>query len=128
MSSSTPDSVKAELEAGKMKEGNSVVDENNALQVGTDLNTHMYVDGNSALQVGGFPFAVQMFAGVTNTANSVATIEGQSTGTANDLMHLTLVSGANATAVIAGYYRVTVTDDAGNITTGAYYAPFYTLG
>lgn len=128
MSSSTPDSVKAELEAGKMKEGNSVVDENNALQIGTDLNAPMYVDGNSNLQVGGFPFPVQMFAGVTSTSNSVATIEGSATGSANDLMHLTLVAGANATAVIAGYYRVTVTDDAGVITTGAYYAPFYTLG
>lgn len=130
MSSSTPDSVKAELEAGKMKEGNSVVDENNALQVGADLNAHMYVDGNSTLQVGAFPFAVQAFAGVQNTANSVVTIEGSSTGTANDLMHLTLVTGANATATIAGYYRITILDDAGNINSGAsgaYYAPFYTL-
>lgn len=127
MSTPSLDALKAELDAGKMQEGNAVVDASNALQTGTDLNAPMYVDGNSTLQVGGFPFALQMFAGVTNTANSVVSIEGQSTGTANDLMHLTLVSGSNATATIAGYYRVTVTDDAGNITTGAYYAPFYTL-
>lgn len=127
MSSPSTDGLKQEIDQGRMREGNQVQDQDGTPQTGTDLNAPMYVDLNSQLQIGGFPFALQLFGGVTNTANSALTIEGQSTGAANDLMHLTLVSGANATATIAGYYRVTVTDDAGNITTGAYYAPFYTL-
>lgn len=121
------EAVQASIRGAAMREGNIVLDLDGSPQVGADLNSHMYVDTAGTMQVGAFPFAVQAFAGVQNTANSAISIEGQSTGTANDLMHLTLVSGVNATATIAGYYRVTVTDDAGNITTGAYYAPFYTL-
>lgn len=127
MSSSTPDSVKAELEAGKMKEGNSVVDDNNALQTGTDLNAPMYVDGNSTLQVGGFPFAVQLLAGVTSTSNSIASIEGSTTGSANAILTQTLVQGAAASLTTTGFLRITVTDDAGNLTNGQYYIPFGTL-
>lgn len=65
--------------------------------------------------------------GAATTATSVLAVRGQATGSANDLMHLTLVKGSNATATIAGYMRITVTDDAGVIVTGDYYAPFYTL-
>ena len=90
-------------------------------------STPIYIDSNSQLAAGGYPFPVQLFAGVTNSGFAVASIQGRATGTANDLMHLTLVSGANATATVAGYYRISVTDDAGVITTGDYYAPFYTL-
>ena len=87
----------------------------------------VYIDSSSVPQTAGFPFAVPMLAGVTSTSASVITIQGSATGSANELMHLTLVLGANATATIAGWYRATVTDDAGVITTGDYYVPFYTL-
>lgn len=127
MSTPNLDGLKLELDAGKMKEGNAVVDELQALQTGTDLNAFMFVDGNSTMQVGPLPFAAPLAAGVTSTSNSVLAIEGSATGSANELMHLTLVAGANATATIAGYYRVSLVDDAGVITSGAYYAPFYTL-
>lgn len=87
----------------------------------------LYVDSNSTLATGNIPFALPLFSGVTSTSASVISIEGSATGSANELMHLTLVAGANATATVAGYYRITLTDDAGVITSGAYYAPFYTL-
>ena len=88
----------------------------------------VYIDSSSVPQTGGFPFAVPMIAGASSTSASVVSIQGSATGSADELMHLTLVKGANATATIAGWYRATVTDDAGVITTGDYYVPFYTLG
>lgn len=87
----------------------------------------VYSDSSSQLAIGNIPFAFPLMAGVTSTSASLLTVEGSATGSADELMHLTLVKGANATATVAGYYRLTVTDDAGVITTGAYYAPFYTL-
>ncbi len=126
MSTPTSDGLKLEIDQGKMKVGNPIVDANGLPLTGTNVSTVPYVDSSGNLQI--TPIALPLAAGAVNTANSVLSISGQATGTANDLMHLTLVGGANATAVIAGYYRVTVTDAAGVITSGAYYAPFYTLG
>lgn len=127
MSSPNLDGLKAELDAGKMQEGNAVVDANNALQTGGDLNAPMFVDGNSTMQVGGFPFAIQLLAGVTSTSNSIATIEGSSTGTAAAALTQTLVQGTSASLTTTGFLRITITDDAGNLTNGQYYIPFGTL-
>lgn len=91
-------------------------------------STPVYIDSNSAVQTGGFPFVVPMIAGVASTSAAVLSMTGSATGSANELMHQTLVLGSNATAVIGGYYRITVTDNAGVVTNGDYYAPFYTLG
>lgn len=124
MSTPSTDGLKLEIDAGRMRIGNQV-------QASTGLpqtaSTTLYVDSGSNLASGNLPFALPLFAGVTSTSASVYSIEGSATGTANDLMHLTLVKGSNATATVAGYYRITVTDDAGVVTTGDYYAPFYTL-
>lgn len=87
----------------------------------------VYIDSNSVPQTGGFPFTVQMLGGTLTTSTAIASLQGSATGSADELMHLTFVKGANATATIGGYYRVTITDDAGVITTGNYYVPFYTL-
>lgn len=122
------EAIQQTIRQSAMREGVQVLDLDGTPQTGTDLNSHMYVDTAGTMQVGAFPFAIQAFAGVASTSNSVLSIEGSATGSANELMHLTLVSGANATATVAGYYRITVTDDAGVVTSGAYYAPFYTLG
>lgn len=127
MTTSSLDALKAELDAGKMQEGNAVVDANGVYQTGNDLSAPMYVDANSTMQVGGFPFALQLLAGLTDTSFSTLNIQGQSTTTANDMMHLTLVAGSNGTFATAGWARVAVTDLAGNITTGNYYIPFGTL-
>lgn len=124
MSEMGNEAVQSQIVQRGLKVGNSIHVQTSGAAVSGSQNT--YVDANGQLAVGAFPFAIATNANATS--NSIFSFEGQSTGTANDLMHLTLVSGANATATIAGYYRVTVTDDAGNITTGAYYAPFYTLG
>ena len=122
MSSSTPDGLKQEIDQGRMNVGNQVL-----TATGAPINTAspMFVDANGRMAAA---LPVVMATGATNTGISVLSIQGSATGSANDLMHLTLVAGANATATIAGYMRITVTDDAGVITTGNYYAPFYTLG
>lgn len=87
----------------------------------------LFVDANSAESSGNIPFTVPLFAGVTSTSASVVSIEGSSTGTAADAMHLTLVQGAAGSLTTAGFLRVTITDDAGNLTNGQYYIPFGTL-
>jgi hypothetical protein len=125
MAYETIENVVAYVKSVAMRIGNSILDGSGVALTSTSVP--LYVDSSSKLAAGGFPFPVQFLAGVTSTASAVATIQGQATNTANDLMHLTLVKGANATATVAGYYRVSVTDDAGVITTGDYYAPFYTL-
>ena len=123
------------------QDNNSLEAKINALsmRIGNDVNladpqagkatasTLLYVDSNQKLAQGDVPFPVVLAAGSTDTSFSAMSIKGSATGSANELMHLTLVKGANATATIAGYTRITVTDAAGVITTGAYYMPFYTL-
>lgn len=121
MSSPSTDGLKDEIEQGKMKVGNQVVTSTGAAI--TDASP-MFVDASGRLAAA---LPVLMATGATNTGIAVMSVRGSATGSANDLMHLTLVAGANATATIAGYMRITVTDDAGVITTGNYYAPFYTL-
>lgn len=123
--SETADGVKQQLDQQSMTVGNIV---RGSDKLPNTVSVPMYVDSGSKLAAGGFPFAVPMIAGATDTSASASSIRGSSTGSANELMHQTLVIGANATAVIAGYKRITVTDDAGNIANGAYYEPFYTLG
>ncbi len=105
-----------------MKVGNNVVDAT-SIPVGTEAP--MFVDSSGKMAAS---LPVVMATGANNTGIAIMSLKGSATGTANDLMHLTLVGGANATATIAGYYRMTVTDAAGVITPGDYYAPFYTLG
>lgn len=87
----------------------------------------VYVDSSSNLQAGNIPFAIPLMAGVTSTAFSVMSVEGSTTGAANVSMTQTLVQGASASLTTTGFLRVTITDDAGNLTNGAYYIPFGTL-
>lgn len=121
MSSPSPDAVHAEVEAGRMKVGNIVAGANGAA---ITTPSPLFISAAGVLAAS---LPVVMYTGATNTGISMLSLQGSATNTANDLMHLTLVKGANATATIAGYYRVTVTDDNGVITNGDYYAPFYTL-
>lgn len=121
MSTPSTDALKQEIDAGRMRVGNQV-----QLASGLPAATSapIYTDSSGNLAVGDtFP----LVSNIASTASAGFSIRGQATGTANDLMHLTLVAGANATATIAGYVRTNVTDDAGVITSGAYYMPFYTL-
>lgn len=118
------DAVNQQIESRGLREGNPIKTANAGAST---ASSPLYVDSNSKLAVGGFPFAVSLLAGVTDTSFSALSITGQSTGTAADAMHQTLVSGALASFTAAGFVRVTVTDSAGNITSGAYYVPFGTL-
>ena len=87
----------------------------------------VYIDSSSVPQTGALPFANPLSAGATDSSFSTWTITGRATGSADELMHLNLVKGANATSTIAGFVRTTITDQAGVITDGDYYVPFYTL-
>lgn len=95
---------------------------------GVTASKPVYIDSSSVPQTGGFPFTVPMLGGTLTTSTAIMSIQGSATGSDDELMHLTLVKGANATATIGGFFRATITDDAGVITTGSYYVPFYTLG
>jgi hypothetical protein len=128
MATQDNNSLEAKINAlGGIRVGNSVVDADVGLNSLVSASQPIYVDSSSKVAVGDLPFVLPLAAGVTDTSFSLLSLKGSATGSANELMHLTLVAGANATATIAGYYRVTVTDSNGVITTGAYYAPFYTL-
>lgn len=124
-SSISPDGARAEIVENALVAGNPVKNSSKGIATASKL---IYVDANSKLASGGLPFAAPLISGVTSTSASVLDVEGSATGSADELMHLTLVKGANATSTIAGFMRITVTDDAGVITNGAYYMPFYTLG
>lgn len=125
MSTQDNNSLEAKINAIGLKVGNDVLASTGLPTTASQL---LFVNANKQLAQGDLPFTVPLAAGVTDTSFAAMSVKGQATGTANDLMHLTLVAGANATATIAGYYRLTVTDSAGVIVTGDYYAPFYTLG
>ena len=120
------DSLEAKINALSMRIGNDVNLADPQAGKAT-ASTLLYVDSSQKLAQGDVPFPVVLAAGSTNTGYSSMSIKGSATNSDNDLMHLTLVKGANATATIAGYTRITVTDAAGVITTGDYYMPFYTL-
>lgn len=108
-----------------LKVGNLIKD---LVGASASASVPLYSDSNSKLAVGGFPFALQLLAGVTDTSFSVAAITGSSTGSANELMHQTLVDGAQVTTFTkTGFLRVTITDSAGNITNGAHYIQIGTL-
>lgn len=108
-----------------LKVGNLIKD---LVGASASASVPLYSDSNSKLAAGGFPFALQLLAGVTDTSFSVAAITGSSTGSANELMHQTLVDGAQVTTFTkTGFLRVTITDSAGNITNGAHYIQIGTL-
>lgn len=91
-------------------------------------STPVYLDSNTQLASGGFPFAVQLVSGVTDTSAAVMAVTGSSTLTANDIMHQTLVAGAGVTTwTKTGFIKVNITDSAGNITNGDHYIQFGTL-
>lgn len=124
MSTPTADGLKAEIDAGKMAIGNKVVTVSGAIST---ISSNVFIDANGGLDSGALPFTIPLFAGLTDTSFSVMSIRGQATLTAADAMHQTLVSGAATSLTTVGFLRVTITDDAGNLTNGAYYIPFGTL-
>lgn len=138
MSSPTPGSVQDELNTKAFKEDNFLTTVEGASSTVSSLpyvnsesklqtkplnpSKPLWVDSNSVPHAGEFPFAVPLHSGVVNTGSSVLDIKGSSTLTANDIYHQVLVEGSQVTTFGSQVYiRVSVTDEAGNITDGDYY-------
>ena len=141
-SSSTPDGLKAEIDAGKMAIGNPVVTSTGAPATASSLpyidsssqlartavtaSKPVYIDSNSVPQTGGFPFGI-VVTGVEATQAAVFDITAVTTLSAAEIMHETIVSGAATSLTTTGFLRIKITDTADNLTDGFYYVPFGTL-
>lgn len=123
MSTQSPDSLKVEIDAGKMKVGNEVLA---ATGLATGASTIPYIDSNNQLAVGAIPFAIATSASATTV--SVLDVTGYATLSEDEIMHGTLVAGAGVTTwTKTGFLQINVTDSAGNITDGKHYVQFGTL-
>ena len=106
MSSISPDAVREELRLAGITGGQTIAD----------------------IQDGTRPLSRLVITGVADTGTSFSSLTGASTLTDNDIMHQTLVAGAGVTTLTySGFARVSIVDQAGNITNGDYYIPFGTL-
>lgn len=117
--------MRAEIKQNPLREGNGI---KTAAEATSSASVPLYSDANSQVKAAGFPFAVQLYAGVTDTSFSSVDIKGSSTDTSPQSMYQTLVRTAMATFTTSGWMRVNVTDLAGNIVNGNYYIPFGLLG
>lgn len=147
MSSPTPDALKAEQEIANsslMKVGNEILAvsgssrttyallysdaDKKMAELALDPSNPLFVGSDNLPKSAGFPFAVPLHAGVEATSNSILAIEGRSTYSADEIMHQTLVDGAGVTTFTkTGFVRVSIIDNAGNITNGAHYIQIGTL-
>ena len=122
MSSPTSDSLKKEIDEGKMKVGNEVLA---ATGLATGASSIPYIDSSNKLAVGPIPFAI---ASSLATTVSVLDVTGYATLSADEIMHGTIVAGAGVTTwTKTGFIQINVTDSAGNITNGKHYIQFGTL-
>jgi hypothetical protein len=117
----------ASIEARGLRVGNTIKVADAGSDSATTASTTIYSDASGKLAAGGLPFTPALNAGVTSTASAVFSVEGSTTGAANVSMTQTVVQGASGSLTTTGFLRITLTDDAGNLTNGAYYIPFGTL-
>ncbi len=118
MSTPSTDTLKQEIDQGRMRVGNPVQLANGANSVSSV--SQISIDANSNLQVTQVPTVVQPTA-----TSQMFTITG--TGTTGILVN-TLVDGATVTtATIGGYIRVNITNSGTGLTSGNYYLPVYTI-
>lgn len=128
MGTQSTDSLLQLIQQMGLKEGNQILDVNGNTMAAGNSSVPLYADASGNFQAGAYPFAIPFVAAANQTTIAALSIEGQSTGTANDLMHQTLVQGSNVTTFTSqGFIRVAITDDAGNITNGFYYIQVGTL-
>ena len=142
MSSPSADSLKTEIDQGRMRVGNQFqaatglpvtanqipyVDSNSNLATATLTASQLVYSNSSSVPVAGVPpFALAMAAAATTV--SVFTVSGTSTLSADEIMHNTLVAGAGVTTwTKTGFIQVDITDAGGNITNGKHYIQFGTL-
>lgn len=119
MSSPTPDSVKAEIDAGRMKVGNAVLTAAGAVASPTKIS-QMTTDASGNLQVtDALP--------VHQNTITAALITARASGTTGVLTQTFVIGSDVTTATIGGYIRVGITNDGTGIATGSYYLPVYTI-
>ena len=125
MSSSTPDSLKTEIEQGRLATGNYIVTATGAV---TTASSNLYVDSSGKLESGSLPFVLPLYAGSASTSYAALAVSGYATLSADEVMHNTLVAGAGVTTwTKTGFLQIDVYDAAGNITNGKHYIQFGTL-
>lgn len=111
------DAIEAEIQQGKMKVGNRVVDANNNAVTGS---VPLSVDVNGLLQ------ALALFP-ITQPVITEGVVSITGTG-AQDIMTQTLVSSSDATTwTKTGWIRVKITDAGGRLTNGYHYLQVGTL-
>lgn len=121
------EAIQKQIESRGLKVGNRIKVLDGGSDAATTVSTTVYSDSSGNFAAGGLPFTVSLLAGVTSTSNSVASIQSSTTGTADVGMLTTVVKGLTGSLTVAGFLRITVTDDQANLASGAYYIPFGTL-
>lgn len=143
MSSPSSDSLKVEIDQGRMKVGNQIqastgspttasalpyIDSSSKLAAtAVTASRPVYIDSSSVPQTGAIPFAYLLAP--TSSATSLIDFSGRSNpGSADTLMQGQIVAGARVTTLTyTGFLQVNITDAAGNVTDGVHYIPFGTL-
>lgn len=120
MSTPSTDGLKLEIDQGRMRVGNQV-------QLATGLpavaSQPLMTDASGNLAA-----ATPLLMSALTTAVSFLDVTGQSTTSADEMMHNTLVAGASVTTwTKTGFIQINVTDAGGNITAGKHYIQFGTL-
>lgn len=127
MSEMSNEAIQKQIESRGLRIGNVIKVADAGSEAATTVSAQVYSDSAGKLASGGLPFTALFLAGVTSTSASVVSVEGSTTGAAATSMIQTLVQGLTGSLTVAGFLRITVTDDAGNLTNGQYYIPFGTL-
>ena len=118
MSSPSPDAVKAEIDQGRMKAGNQILD-SNGVPAASNVS-QLTADASSKLQVTAHLPVVQ-----PTSTGKIFDLNGTS---ATGILTNTLVGGASVTtATIGGYMRVDITAAGSGFTSGSYYIPVYVI-
>ena len=125
MSTPSTDGLKLEIDAGKMKIGNPVVDANGVIV--TTVSNPLSVDSGGLLAVTS-PLPITVSSAQATTVALLNLTGTTSLSSGGGTMIQTLVTAAGATtATSQGYARISITDSGGNLTTGGYYIQFFSL-
>lgn len=120
MSTPNSDGLKQEIDAGRMRVGNQV---QLASGLPAAVSAPLATDASGNLAAG-----TPLVMAALTTAVAFLDFTGQSTGSADEMMHNTIVAGANVTTwTKTGFIQVNITDSGGNVTNGKHYIQFGTL-
>lgn len=121
MSTESSDSLKVELDQGRMRVGNQI-----QLQSGLPATTSAPLYSDSS---GNLAASVPLTMTAPSTTAAFLDITGTtSLSSGGGTMTQTLVTAAGATTITsAGFVRVNITDAGGNLTNGGFYLQVYTI-